>query len=213
MERIRVTATTLPVILYVLSGLTLLFAASQVVQIPLGSLPADSQRLSVAPYSHFAHVLGGVLFGIIGPLQFGRILAHKYGALHRIMGRVFVVAGAFLSLSSLMLLWQFPDTYSALASGGRLVFGIGLGISLWMGMAAIRARQFLRHRDWMIRSYALGMGATLVAIVFLPIYAMTGTPPEGLWSDVMFIGSWAGCVIFAEGVVRRLNQKAQAANA
>lgn len=212
MERIRVTPITLPVVLYALTAMTLLFAASQVVQIPLGALPEDSQRLTATPYSHFAHVLGGVVFGITGPIQFGRVLARKYGALHRIMGRVFVVAGAFLSLSSLTLLWHFPDTYSTLVNLGRLAFGIGLGVSLWMAMAAIRARHFMRHRDWMIRSYALGMGATLVAVVFLPIYMITGTPPEGFWSDVMFIGSWAGCVIFAEAVVRRLNRKAQAAN-
>jgi hypothetical protein len=36
-------------------------------------------------------------------------------------------------------------------------------------MVAIRQRNFTRHRDWMIRSYAIGIGATVVANVFLPI--------------------------------------------
>lgn len=83
--------------------MTILFAMVQVVQIPLDALPPESARIATAPFSHFAHVVGGVLFGVLGPLQFGRVLAKKFGRIHRVLGRVFVMAGAFLSLSSLSL--------------------------------------------------------------------------------------------------------------
>ena len=200
-----------PVTLILLSLMTVLFAAIQAVQIPLGALPDDSIRLAAAPVSHFTHVIAGVLFGVIGPLQFGRVLAKRYGRMHRITGRIFVAAGAVLSLSSLSLLWAFPDTHHALVNGGRLVFGVWLGIALIIAMQAIRARVFNRHRNWMIRAYATGMGATLVANLFLPIFIMTGVPPTGLWSDIMFIGSWSACVICAEIIIRRLHHKTQAA--
>ncbi len=213
MSRILSRPVGVPVILFLLSGMTILFATVQAVQIPLGALPPESFRIATAPYSHFAHVVSGVLFGVIGPLQFGRVLARSYGRLHRILGRIFVVAGAILALSSLSLLWQFPQGAPALVSGGRLVFGIGLAVALFVAMQAIRARNIPRHRDWMIRAYALGMGATLVSVVFLPIFLITGEPPMGLVSDIAFIGSWAACVVFAEWLVRRLNHKAQAAKA
>jgi hypothetical protein len=102
------------------------------------------------------------------------------------------------------LIWQFPTSHHPLVTGGRLVFGIGLGIALIMAMTAIRARDIPRHRNWMIRAYALGMGATLVSVVFLPIFLITGLPPMGLWSDVIFVGSWAACVVFAEFIIRRI---------
>ena len=65
-------------------------------------------RLAAAPYSLFAHTVAGATFGLIGPLQFGRVLARRFGQLHRIMGRIFVGAGAFLSLSCSVYFGSFP---------------------------------------------------------------------------------------------------------
>jgi uncharacterized membrane protein len=149
------------------------------------------------------HVVGGATFGILGPIQFGRVLMRKYGQLHRVLGRVFVAAGAMISLSSLSLLWHFPAAYSLAVNSGRLLFGIALGAALVMAMLAIRKRDFARHRNWMIRAYAIGMGATAVTMVFFPIYAITGAAPTGLVSDIVFLGSWTACIVFAEALVRR----------
>ncbi len=204
MTRRLASPVVVPVALYFGTLLTILLALVQVVQIPLGALPQDSQRLTATPVWHFMHVLGGATFGILGPLQFSRVLTHRYGLLHRVMGRVFVAAGAVISLSSLSLLWHFPDTYSVAMNSGRLLFGIALGVALAVAMQAIRERDITRHRNWMIRAYAIGMGATAVTMVFFPIYAITGDPPTGLAADIIFLGSWTACIVFAEGVVRRI---------
>ena len=71
-------------------------------------------------------------------------------------------------------------------------------------MRAIRKRDFTRHRNWMIRAYAIGIGATAVSMVFFPIYLITGKPPMGLASDIAFLGAWTACVVFAEVLVRRI---------
>ena len=210
MKRIFVRPIVVPLVLFLISGMTILFASVQAVQIPTGTLPAENARISTAPISHFAHVIGGIVFGVLGPIQFGRVLARKFGRLHRIMGRVFVLAGACLALSSLSLLWAFPTAAGDLVNIGRLVFGIALAIALGIAMQAIRARDIPRHRDWMIRAYAIGMGATLVSVAFLPIFLITGTPPSGLMSDVIFIGSWAACIVFAEWIIRRAQPRTTA---
>lgn len=191
--------------LYAGTFLTILLALVQVVQIPLDALPADSQRLTAVPVWHFMHVLGGAAFGILGPIQFGRALVPRYGRLHRIAGRLFVASGALISLSSLGLLWHFPDTYSAAISTGRLVFGIGLGVALVVAMQAIYRWDLNRHRNWMIRAYAIGIGATAVTMVFFPIYLIAGEPPTGTGADVAFLGAWTACVVFAEVLVRRID--------
>lgn len=193
-----------PAALYFGTLLTILLALVQVVQIPLGALPEDSQRLSATPILHFMHVLGGATFGMLGPIQFSRVLMHRYGRLHRVLGRVFVAAGAMISLSALSLLWHFPDTYSVAMNSGRLLFGIALGVALILAMRAIYSRDFTRHRNWMIRAYAIGVGATAVTMVFFPIFLITGEPPKGLTSDIAFLGAWTACIVFAEGLVRRI---------
>ncbi len=193
----------IPITLYVFTSLTIGFALVQAVQIVTQSLPEDSIRLSSMPISHFAHVVGGATFGIIGPLQFGRVLAGRYGRLHRIMGRVFVFCGFALSLSSISLLLRFWGDAPLLVSTGRLIFAIALAVALTLGMTTIFSKDIQRHKRWMIRAYAIGMGATVVSVVFIPIYAITGEPPMGLASDILFIGSWAVAVGIAEIIVRR----------
>lgn len=204
MNRYLTKPVVVPAALFLGTLLTIILAMVQVVQIPLGALPEDSLRLTATPVRHFMHVLGGAAFGILGPIQFSRVLMRRYGVLHRVMGRVFVAAGAMISLSSLSLLWHFPDTYSVAINSGRLLFGIALGVALAMAMQAIHKRDFTHHRNWMIRAYAIGMGATAVTMVFFPIYEITGAPPMGLTADLVFLGSWMACVVFAEALVRRI---------
>lgn len=179
-----------------------LTALVQVFQIPSGTYPEDSARLSVAPISWFAHVLAGVAFGITGPVQFVRALRNRFGALHRLSGRIFVVSGVIIGLSGLSLLTQLASVRTPLADIVRGVFGLALLIALAMSMAAIKDRDFLRHRAWAIRAYALGMGLGAVALVFFPIYIITGQAPTGLVSDFLFVGSWVLTIAFAEVVIR-----------
>jgi uncharacterized membrane protein len=167
-----------------------MMAAVSVVQIPLGALPEDSLRLASAPVAFFLHSLAGVLFGVLGPLQFVRALRLRFGTLHRLAGRVFVVAGAGLALSGLGLLLQVVSITTGLLDAARGIFGVALLAALVLGVAAARAHDMLRHRAWMIRAYALGMGTGIVALVMFPIYLFTGKPVMGLASDIVVVATW-----------------------
>ncbi len=84
-----------------------------------------------------------------------------------------------------------------------MLFGLALLIALAMAMAAIRNRDFLRHRAWAIRSYAIGMGLGTVALVFIPLYIVTGQPPVGPTSDILFVVTWVLTIVIAEVIIRR----------
>lgn len=192
-----------PAALLLANFLPILLALVQAVQIPIGALPEDSQRLTATPLTHFLHVAGGAAFGILGPIQFGLGRARNYGFLHRLLGRLFVASGALISLSSMTLLFRFPEAYSVAISGARLIFGVLLAVALTIAVQAIRRGQVLRHRNWMIRAYAIGMGATAVSMIFFPVYLITGDAPTGFVADAAFCGAWIGCILFAEYLVRR----------
>jgi len=206
MKRRSMNRITVPAALLFFSSIPIAIAMVELVQIPTGTLPEDSAHLRITPIPHFLHVLAGVLFGILGPIQFGRVLAKKYGKVHRVMGRVFVASAAFLSLSSLSLLWTFRDGGMDLISGSRIVFAIAMGITLVVAMQAVRARNFDKHRDWMIRTYAIGIGGTAVSFVMFPIYIITGEPPSGLTSDLIFVGAWIVSIAVGEWVIARINR-------
>jgi uncharacterized membrane protein len=184
----------------VMTALVLVF------QIPFGTYPEDSARLAIAPIAWFAHVLAGAAFGITGPVQFVRALRSRFGALHRVLGRIFVLSGAILGLSGFSLLVQVMSQRTPLVDIARGLFSMALLIALVLAMAAIRNRDFLRHRAWVIRAYAIGMGLGAVSLVFFPIYIITGQPPSGIASDILFVASWVLTIAFAEVVIRRYSR-------
>ena len=186
------------------SFIPVMMAAVSVVQIPLGALPDDSLRLAAVPVTFFLHALAGVFFGVLGPLQFVRALRLRFGALHRLAGRVFVLAGAGLALSGLGLLLQVDSITTGLLDTARGVFGLALIAALALGVAAARARDMLSHRAWMIRAYVIGMGQGTVALVMFPIYLITGVPPTGLATDTVVVCMWLLNIALGEWVVRRL---------
>lgn len=185
-----------------------MMAAVRVVQIPLGALPEDSLRLAATPVAFFLHSLAGVLFGVLGPLQFVRALRFRYGTLHRWAGRAFALAGAGLALSRLALLLQVQSITTGLLDAARGVFGLALIAALVRGVAAARSNDMRLHRAWMIRAYAIGMGTGIVALAMFPLYLITGEPPTGLASDIVVVGMWLLNIALGEWVVRRLAPRA-----
>lgn len=88
------------------------------------------------------------------------------------------------------LLWAF-----------RLLFGSALAASIVLGFTAIRRRDIASHRAWMIRAYALAMGAGTQVFTQGVGEAAYGT---GDTSTALSIGSgWVINAAVAEGIIRR----------
>lgn len=185
------------------TAIPILLAGLLSLQICLGTVPVDSQRLLVAPVALFMHALAGMLFGITGFLQFIRAVRSRLGHQHRMLGRVFVVTGTVVGLSGLTLLLRVKSDSTAVLDVARYLAGAALLAMLARGMQAIRQQNLRRHRACMIRAYAIGMGSGTVALAFLPIYAVTGEPPRGLGADLVVVICWILTLIVAELVIRR----------
>ncbi|WP_198375027.1 DUF2306 domain-containing protein [Neoroseomonas rubea] len=203
---VRTFARPIPLVLTLAfcTFIPVMMAAVRVVQIPLDALPEDSLRLTSVPVAFFLHALAGVLFGVLGPVQFVRALRRRFGTLHRLTGQVFVLAGVGLALSGLALLLQVESIATGLLNAARGVFGVALIAVLVLGVAAARTHAMLRHRAWMIRAYAIGMGSGTVAPVMFPVYLISGEPPTGLTTDIVVVGMWLLTIAVGESVVRRL---------
>ncbi len=189
-----------------LTAIPILTGLIDVLLIPSGAYPPESAHLGAAPVSWFAHALAGVVFGLTGPVQFVRAVRNRFGLLHRVLGVAFVLSGAILGLSALSLLAQVTPQRTAVVDVARGLFGLALLFALTKAMVAIRSREILRHRAWVIRAYAVGMGLAAVSLVFFPIFLVTGRAPTGLASDVLFVASWLLSIAIGELVIRSLSR-------
>lgn len=211
MERRSRGSLAVPAALIIFSAIPIGTSLVRVVQIPLGTLPDDALYYLVVPVWHFLHVAAGLSFAILGPLQFGRVLAGRFGRAHRVTGWIYVVAAAIVALSGLRLVWEFPGRSTPLLDLARLLAALGLAACLALSVHAIRRRDVSRHRDWMIRGYAVGMGVATASLILFPIFIVTGEPPTGVASDVVFVAGYVVNIVFAEWVIRRRTRRASGA--
>jgi uncharacterized membrane protein len=113
------------------------------------------------------HIGGGALALLLGPWQFLSRLRGRRLALHRWMGRAYVVAVGLGGVAGL-----FMATTAVGGLPARLGF-TGLAVA-WLtttGMAwyRVRERNIARHREWMMRSYALTLSAVTLRL-WLPLF-------------------------------------------
>jgi Predicted membrane protein (DUF2306) len=214
MPRIFLQPLWLVCILLLATFIPIVSAGLRMYQISFDVLPLDAIKFNAVPWSLFAHALGGFLFGILGPLQFAGALKRRFGLLHRVSGRVFVVAGLMLGLSSLRLLAVFPDGSTWVLVSARLAAGLALALAIVLSIVAIRKSNVQLHRAWMIRAYATGMGPASISFIQLPIFLITGAAVQGYAADLLFVASWVVNIVIAEWVIRRkigfMTQKAAA---
>ena len=145
------------------------------------------------------HVAGAVVALSLGPWQFVRPLRSRWPRLHRVVGRVYVVAVLATGVGGLMLA---PTTYTGRLAGlAFALLAVGTLGSTAMAFVAIRRRQIARHRVWMTRSYAFiftGVSFRLGLILL---------PPLGLSFDTAYaVSAWIAWPInlaVAEVLLRR----------
>lgn len=151
-----------PVVLIALSLVPLAAGTLRLLQLGGGPdlMPADPR------YAGFAaplvvHIVGAAVFAVVGAFQFVAGIRRRHRAWHRRAGRVLVVAGLLVGVSALWmtLLYAAKPGTGDLLFVLRLVFGSAMVASVVLGFTAIRRRDIPAHRAWMIRGYALALGA------------------------------------------------------
>jgi hypothetical protein len=165
--------------------------------------PTDIIRRDHYPLAVVGHIIGGTLMLMLGFIQFSSTLRRRWPALHRWSGRLLVAAGAYFAISGLVMnASPGAQADSVLYDTTQNVMaGVFLTV-LFLGIRAIRQRRTADHRAWMIRSYAITLGVGTQTVILLPVFLLTGTPPQGLVPDLVVIAAWAVNLTVAEWVIR-----------
>jgi uncharacterized membrane protein len=104
------------------------------------------------------HGVAGACALLLAPLQFSDRLRRRYALLHRVIGRIYV-AGV-LVLAPLGAYIQYLDEAAGASRSftvASLVDAVLLLVTTGIGLAFALARKIPQHRQWMTRSYAVGL--------------------------------------------------------
>jgi len=164
--------------------------------------PATDMRTTVNFASHpiaiVLHAVGASCAPLLGLLQWSTRLRRRFPALHRWLGRIYLVVGVLVGGAAAFWLSFF-------AYGGPLV-RVGMSavaviwiVSSFVAFAAIRAGDVAAHRRWMTRSVALALGGVTLRI-YLPLLAMAGVDFLTAYRIAAW-GSWVPNLLIAEAVI------------
>lgn len=160
----------------------------------LSNVPAHEGHFALA----FAHMLGGTGMMVLGGLNLYLAARKDRFALHRLVGRGYLLFGAFGSILALIVTLSPAHKAAGSSILTNSSVSIAMLASAWLCFAALgwraaRNRQFSSHGEWMVRSYVL-----VWSFVFCRV-ATRVTNIGDLGNGEAFIWlSWVGPLIVCE---------------
>jgi len=203
----------IPTALLALGVVPLAAGAVRLAQLGAGApITPDAARFFAAPWPAVLHIVGATLFCIIGAFQFAPGLRRSKAGWHRSAGRALVPCGLVAALSGLWLTQFYPPGATPPASFDgpfvyvmRLLAGSAMATCLGLGLVAALRRDIPRHQAWMVRGYALGLGAGTQALTHLPWFLFPRIQGEA--ARALFMGAgWALNIAMAEWLIVRGRQ-------
>jgi uncharacterized membrane protein len=205
MKQSTSTAITTTALL-LLGSLPILTGSMSLVAINAGlsglDVPAENQNYVNHPLPIVVHILSGIIFNLLGPFQFILAIRQRWPMIHRVSGRLFILAGLVSAVSALWMNQFFPAFGGILKYSSNLIFGLGSIIAIGLALHAILRRRVLDHRAWMIRAYAMGLGVATQRLLLMPYFFAFGIPQGETLGALLWI-CWLINMAVAEWVIRR----------
>ncbi|MFF2661411.1 DUF2306 domain-containing protein [Kitasatospora sp. NPDC058032] len=146
------------------------------------------------------HVGGGVLAILLGPWQFLPRLRTRRPALHRLTGRLYLLAVLAAGTGGLLL--APSGMVGPVAPIGFTALAVLLLLSSALAWRAALRRDAVRHRAWATRSFALILAAATLRI-WLPVMDLAGVPFEQAYASAAWT-CWLINLVVAERVIARI---------
>ena len=138
------------------------------------------------------HIFSGGLFIVLAPLQLAGPVRRRFPVLHRWSGRFLVVTGSIAAVTGLYFGLVLPIAGIAESTVIALVGTLFL-VAIVRAFRAIRRRDAVRHREWMLRAFGVmvAVPATRVIGAILDVaFAPTGISSASLFVVDLWI-TWA----------------------
>ena len=157
----------------------LVFAAirfnNDIENISSGEVPAAGEfdrRYALHPALAYAHILPGVIYVLLAPFQVSRRFRNRHLDLHRRLGRFLVPIGIVTGVFAIAFGIFFSYGGFAEASA-TVVFGVYFITALSIAFRSIKDGDIVRHRQWMLRAFAVALGVATIRLWVL-LFEATG---------------------------------------
>jgi hypothetical protein len=173
-----------------------------------GKSPVPDDGFAAHPLLTLIHIVPGLLFMLLAPLQFVKRLRNGYPRVHRLTGYVVLVSGLIigstaLAMGFIMAIGGIVETLAITVYGTLFLF------SLIRAYLYILRRNFSLHREWMIRAVAIGLAVSTtrpIVGLFFGTSQFTGLTVQQYFGVAFWI-AFTLHIIAAEWWIRKTREK------
>ena len=157
----------------------------------LAQLGATDDLFARYSYLTLIHILPGLLFMILGPLQFSAAIRARHLRWHRWSGRVFLLCAGIIGISALVMSLWMPAIGGVNQAAATTLFGCFFLFAFGKAFRHVRRREIVLHREWMIRGFATGLAVAAIRPIigfFFATSSLTGLTPREFFGTAFWIG-------------------------
>src|SRR6267378_3964002 len=143
------------------------------------------------PILTLVHIVPGLFFMVLGPLQFSSTIRARHLQWHRISGRIFVICGVVIGISALVMSLGMPAIGGFNQAAATTLFASFFLFALCKAFWHIRRREIALHREWMIRGFSVGLAVATIRPVIGMFFAtsrLSGLTPYQFFGTAFWIG-------------------------
>jgi uncharacterized membrane protein len=139
------------------------------------------------PALTLVHILPGALFLMLALLQFVPKIRANHMGFHRWLGRILVVAGLVIGVSALVMSF-IMNIGGPNETAATTLFGILFLFCLVKAYRHIRRKEVAQHREWMIRTFAIGLGVATTRPIVGMFFAFRKLSPHEFFGVAFWLG-------------------------
>jgi len=160
-------------------------------------------KSSVWVFAFYTHIIFGAIALLSGWSQFFKSIRTKHISLHRLLGKIYVITVIFSGVSGLYIAWYALG--GVVSRWGFLCMDICWISATLIAFTFIRKKNFIRHENWMIRSYAVCFAAVTLRL-WLPVFAIfTNMEFVESYRIISWL-SWIPNLVVAEFIISRIRK-------
>ena len=139
------------------------------------------------PVPRMVHMVLGVIFVLIGPSQLVPGVRRAFPRLHRAIGWTCLLLSIPLIITGWLFAFKF--TYTGLPEQVPTVtFTLIYVWLVYMALKNIRQGNVIKHREWMIRAFAMMMGISATRLWFYIFLKASDVPSTRFFSSIFWLG-------------------------
>ena len=157
----------------------------------LEQLAATDDIFARYPVLTLVHIIPGLLFILLGPVQFIKSFRDRYTKWHRRLGRIVLICGLIIGITGFTMSIAMPSIGGVNQAVATVLFSIFFLFALSKAYQKILQRNTVLHREWMIRAYAIGLAITTIRPIvgiFFATSRFTHLTPYEFFGTAFWIG-------------------------